>query len=486
VRGPLEVERVSRAMNQMSAALSSRHRELVATNRHLAESEERFRLLAEHARDVVYRLRLAPELAFEYVSPAAEPILGCAPRELYANPAPPARPRPRGRPGGARLLRGDAGHGATRLRFVRRDGPVVWLEQQSAFIRDGDGRVVALEGFARDVTEHVRADERLEAARAAAEAAMRDALRYGAELDALFATAPVRLVELEALERAPRVNAAAREILGLPGADVGAFDAYLRSVRITHPKKGELGADALPLLRALRGEAIRDELLRIEPLEGAPGRACWISVSAAPVRAPSGEVRGAVAAFVDVTTVVRRDARAVILHRDLAAGSVHGHGDEDLRRGRRVLQRVRDEVRDDLLEPRGVGEDDRVRARRLDAQAIARERAGEPDTGSSCAAAGSTRRRSRGAPTPSSRARPGCSGSSRTWWTPRGSRRGTSRCTRGAHRAEGLGPGLFITRKLVEAHGWQVRVESVVGQGSTFAVLFPVERPAPRARYAVG
>lgn len=42
-------------------------------------------------------------------------------------------------------------------------------------------------------------------------------------------------------------------------------------------------------------------------------------------------------------------------------------------------------------------------------------------------------------------------------------------------KKEGMGIGLFQARKVVEAHGGRVDVESAVGQGSTFRVLLPLE-----------
>jgi signal transduction histidine kinase len=50
-----------------------------------------------------------------------------------------------------------------------------------------------------------------------------------------------------------------------------------------------------------------------------------------------------------------------------------------------------------------------------------------------------------------------------------------------AGRAEGLGLGLFITRKLVDAHGWRIEVASEVGRGSVFTVIVPLggARAAP-------
>ena len=42
----------------------------------LRESEQRFRLMAENAQDIIYRYRLTPEPGFEYVSPAVTTITG--------------------------------------------------------------------------------------------------------------------------------------------------------------------------------------------------------------------------------------------------------------------------------------------------------------------------------------------------------------------------------------------------------------------------
>jgi signal transduction histidine kinase len=40
----------------------------------------------------------------------------------------------------------------------------------------------------------------------------------------------------------------------------------------------------------------------------------------------------------------------------------------------------------------------------------------------------------------------------------------------------GFGLGLYVTRRLVEAHGGRIAVESVVGQGSSFTVTLPYRR----------
>ena len=53
----------------------------------LRRSEERFRLLAENAQDVIFRYRLKPTPGFEYVSPSATAMIGYTPEEHYADPA---------------------------------------------------------------------------------------------------------------------------------------------------------------------------------------------------------------------------------------------------------------------------------------------------------------------------------------------------------------------------------------------------------------
>jgi PAS domain S-box-containing protein len=47
-----------------------------------------------------------------------------------------------------------------------------------------------------------------------------------------------------------------------------------------------------------------------------------------------------------------------------------------------------------------------------------------------------------------------------------------------ARAVQGLGLGLWIARSMVTAHGGEIRVESVAGEGATFTVSLPVDPPA--------
>jgi PAS domain S-box-containing protein len=126
----------------------------------LRRSEERFRLLAENAQDLIYRYRLKPSPGFEYVSPSATATIGYTPEEHYADPE--LR---------FKIVHPDDRHlidealrfpeSLITIRWLRKDGGTIWIEQRTKAIYDGAGKLVAIEGIARDITERKRVEEAL-------------------------------------------------------------------------------------------------------------------------------------------------------------------------------------------------------------------------------------------------------------------------------------------------------------------------------------
>ncbi len=127
----------------------------------LSRSERRLQLLADNIRDVIFRVEVHPQLCLDYVSPAIEQISGYPQHRFYDDPRfflELAHPDDRGTL--EKLMASPSGAPGT-LRWVRRDGAVIFLEWTSAPISDDTGRIVAVTGVARDVTERQRVEEEL-------------------------------------------------------------------------------------------------------------------------------------------------------------------------------------------------------------------------------------------------------------------------------------------------------------------------------------
>jgi len=129
----------------------------------LRESEGRFRRLTENAQDLIYRYELTPRRGFTYVSPVATAMTGYTPEEHYADPDLGFKIV---HPDDHSLLEATArGEFAPDqplvLRWIRKDGSVLWTEQRNVPIYDEQGNLIAIEGIARDITERKQAEEKI-------------------------------------------------------------------------------------------------------------------------------------------------------------------------------------------------------------------------------------------------------------------------------------------------------------------------------------
>ncbi len=147
------------------AALQAVHQKQLRDEKRQAEealqaSEERFRRLADNAPDIIYRYQVTPtHCGFEYISPAVTAIIGYTPTEHYADPQL-----------WLQLVHEDdrrvlqqwvSGEGLTQptvLRFIHKDGAIVWTEHRNVAIYDRISNSIAIEGIARDITQRKQAE----------------------------------------------------------------------------------------------------------------------------------------------------------------------------------------------------------------------------------------------------------------------------------------------------------------------------------------
>ena len=183
--------------------------DLKTAQERLRESEARYRLISEHIKDVIYRINLIPDFEMDYVSTAAGPLLGYTEEEF--------------RDLGVSIL--DSVHEDDRdkldtlfsrplsewdfesplvLRLIKKDGSIIWADFRSTPIVDKGGRVVAVEGVARDVTREKRAEE---------------ALHYRMRFESLIASLSTQFITLTSSEIDRGLDYALRRIGEFVAAD---------------------------------------------------------------------------------------------------------------------------------------------------------------------------------------------------------------------------------------------------------------------------
>jgi len=151
----------------------------------LRRSEERFRLLAENAQDIIYRVDFMPDPEFTYISPAVKTITGYEPGEIYSaedfistwvHPEDIHLVDDLVKPGAFQS------ESPLTMRWRHKNGNYIWMEIRNTPILDSDGNLSALEGIARDITERKEAELEIKSHSARAEALARIASRLNAHL----------------------------------------------------------------------------------------------------------------------------------------------------------------------------------------------------------------------------------------------------------------------------------------------------------------
>ena len=129
----------------------------------LRDSEERFRQLAEHIREVFWVYGITEERLL-YVSPAYEDIWGRPVQNLLEWPLDwieAVHPDDRARVHAANVAKLESGRLDEEYRIVRPDGAVRWIRDRGFPIRDAAGYVYRIAGLAEDITTRKQAEDQL-------------------------------------------------------------------------------------------------------------------------------------------------------------------------------------------------------------------------------------------------------------------------------------------------------------------------------------
>ncbi len=130
----------------------------------LLESEDRYRRLAENARDLIFRLRVSPDFSYEYLSPAFKQITGYAPEEVYENFELILKILNLDSSGMDDFLQMMRSSTTSDIIFsvIDRKGNTHWLETRSNLIFEERTNRTYIEGISRDITQRKLAEEKVE------------------------------------------------------------------------------------------------------------------------------------------------------------------------------------------------------------------------------------------------------------------------------------------------------------------------------------
>ncbi|HOQ99494.1 MAG TPA: PAS domain-containing protein [Anaerolineae bacterium] len=188
-------------------------------------------------------------------------------------------------------------HGVEDMPLTVRRGPgappeEIYVTFSFARLPSGAGGQAAVLGTGYDTTRWMLARQRMEAL--AAETQLR-----AAEVGTILASVPDGIVVFGRDAKVLRANPAAVAGIGMePRRQEGGYEQRIAAMRLTTEGGQPFPMEEHPVTRALRGETTRSVVMALDR-PGVPR--FWLSVSAAPIRAPDGSILGAVAAMSDIT-----------------------------------------------------------------------------------------------------------------------------------------------------------------------------------------
>ncbi len=204
--------------------------ESVRARQEIERSEARYRLLANHANDIITIFDL--DGYFDYLSPAITKVLGYAPEDLIGRNVsdvihPDDYPRTRAAYGDYVRSKDWARAPRIQYRALHRDGHYIWAEANPTVILSENGLVAGFQDVVRDVSEQKATEAALEAARVEANAAAEAKAQFLATMSHELRTPLTSIIGFSALLRdllagdealakhSHRIHSAGQGLLGL-------------------------------------------------------------------------------------------------------------------------------------------------------------------------------------------------------------------------------------------------------------------------------
>lgn len=282
-----------KALNKQVATLEKEILERMQVENALRISEERFRRLSENSPDIIYRISLLDGL-YEYINPAVETISGYTPEAFYENKdllfeLLTDDYKEYFLEQKAKLFKGDVPE-YYEFKITDKNGHIHWINQRNVLIKDDNGKPVAIEGIATDIT--------------AQKQAINESIEARCFLETALANSPSGILIADAPDVKIRIaNAAA---FNMRQADTKILTGIELKKHATnwqtyHPDGSLYKPEDLPLSRAiLKGETVVGEEVIIQDESG---NEHWVSANASPILDQDGNVISGIVIFSEITDI---------------------------------------------------------------------------------------------------------------------------------------------------------------------------------------
>ena len=283
------------ALQESEARYRELYQKRVELEKALRESELRFRLIAKNSPDTV----LFQDMNLVYtgiVNPRPpitdEQIIGKTDRELL--PPEEARYLERIK---RHVLKTGIPHRDTVRRL--RAGKAIYFDVAYQPWRDEQGAVIGLAGYARDITALKEVEEERE--------------RLLAELNATLNAVADGLIIYNPQGLIVRMNAAAERMFRFTASEREAtVDERWKSRNVQLPDGTPMPTREIPPVMALKGHTVQGKVL-VYPLKDSPP--LWLSASAGPIYTHERHLLGAVCTYTDITSLHQlQEERELFIH----------------------------------------------------------------------------------------------------------------------------------------------------------------------------